>query len=60
MASIAAAFTSILPAFSLLLGLLLVMTSPVDGSLQSMAAGWGLITVGLIVEIVLPVARRLR
>ncbi|HZY94572.1 MAG TPA: hypothetical protein VFE98_06890 [Candidatus Bathyarchaeia archaeon] len=60
MASIAAAFSSILPAFSLLLGLLLVMTSPFDGSLQSVAAGWGLITVGLIVEIVLPVARRLR
>jgi len=60
LASAAAAFSSVLPALSLLLGLVLVMTSPVDGSLHSVAAGWGLITVGLIVEIVLPVARRLR
>ena len=60
MASTIAALTSVFPALALLIGFVLILTGARDGVLESVQAGWGLVTVGVIVEFVLPISRRLR
>lgn len=51
---------SAFPAASLLLGFFLVLFGTTDGVQQMIQSGWGFITVGVIVEFVLPISRRLR
>ena len=60
MASTIAALTSVFPAQALLIGFVLILTGARDGVLEFVQAGWGLVTVGVIVEFVLPISRRLR
>jgi hypothetical protein len=52
--------TSALPALALLAGFFLVMFGMNDGTSALVQGGWGLVTVGVIVEFVLPISRRLR
>ncbi len=52
--------TSALPALSVLVGFLLVIFGINDGTVTLVQSGWGLITVGVITEFILPVSRRLR
>ncbi|TMI57220.1 hypothetical protein E6H18_05390 [Candidatus Bathyarchaeota archaeon] len=60
MGSTLAAFTSAFPAVALLFGFLLVLVGTTDGTRELVQGGWGFITVGLMVEFVLPISRRLR
>ncbi len=60
MGSTISAFTSVFPAVALLLGFALILTGTRDGVLEFVQGGWGLVTVGVIVEFVLPISRRLR
>gem|GEM_PF-7069331 len=60
MGSTLAAFTSAFPAIALVFGFLLVFIGSTDGPRELVQGGWGFITVGVIVEFVLPVSRRLR
>src|SRR5438094_8477296 len=55
-----AAFTSAFPAVALLFGFILVRVGTTDGTRELIQGGWGFITVGIIVEFVLPISRRLR
>jgi hypothetical protein len=60
LASTLAALTSAFPAVALLFGFLLVVFGTADGIRELVQGGWGFITVGVIVEFVLPISRRLR
>jgi len=51
---------SALPALAVLAGFLLVMFGMNDGALALVQEGWGLVTVGVITEFILPISRRLR
>lgn len=51
---------SAFPATSLVIGFLLVLFGSDSGVQQMIQGGWGFITVGVIVELVLPISRRLR
>lgn len=54
------ALTSLFPAIALFLGLILVLSGSFWDGVQYTATGWGLVTVAFVVEIVLPLGRRLR
>ncbi len=60
MGSTIAALTSVFPALALLIGFVLILTGARDGVLEFVQGGWGFVTVGVIVEFVLPISRRLR
>ena len=60
MGSTLAALTSVFPAIVLPLGLFAILTGSTDGLSQLVQTGWGLVTVGMVVEFVLPISRRLR
>jgi hypothetical protein len=59
-ASLLTALTSAFPAVALLLGFSFVLLGTADGIQELVQGGWGFITVGVIVEFVLPISRRLR
>ena len=54
------AATSLFPAIALLLGLSLIIFGSFEDTVHFAATGWGLVTVALVVEVVLPLGRRLR
>ncbi len=53
-------FTSALPALSVLVGFLVVIFGISDATATLVQSGWGLITVGVITEFIMPISRRLR
>jgi hypothetical protein len=55
-----ASLTSILPAVAILSGFVLIMFSFGGGTVPLSQSGWGLVTIGIVVEFALPIARRLR
>ena len=48
------------PAVALLLGFVLVTLGSFGGGIDFTQTGWSLVTIGLLVEFALPIARRLR
>ncbi|HZY47746.1 MAG TPA: hypothetical protein VFE96_08130 [Candidatus Bathyarchaeia archaeon] len=53
-------FTSASPAVALLIGFILVILGGIGEGIDFSQSGWSFVTIGLIVEVALPVARRLR
>lgn len=53
-------FTSASPAIALLVGFILVILGSLGEGVDFSQTGWSFVTIGLIVEVALPVARRLR
>lgn len=60
MGSTLAGLASAFPAIAMLVGFISVLLGSTDGIAGLGQGGWGLITVAVIVEFVLPISRRLR
>ena len=60
MGSLLAGLASAFPAAAMLIGFVFVLIGSTDGVVELVQGGWGFITVGVIVEFVLPISRRLR
>jgi hypothetical protein len=52
--------TSASPALALLLGFTLVILGSFGGGIDFTQTGWSFVTIGILVEFALPIARRLR
>jgi hypothetical protein len=52
--------TSATPALALLLGFILVILGSFGEGIDFTQSGWSFVTIGLLVEVALPIARRLR
>jgi hypothetical protein len=53
-------FTSASPALALLLGFILVVLGSFGEGIDFTQTGWGFVTIGVLVQVALPIARRLR
>lgn len=60
LASIIASLASALPALAIAIGVAFILLGSADGAVDLVQSGWGFITVGVMVELVLPISRRLR
>lgn len=60
MGSQARVFTSASAALALLLGFILVILGSFGEGIDFTQTGWGFVTIGLLVQVALPIARRLR
>jgi hypothetical protein len=58
--SILAGLASAFPAAAIMLGFAFILLGLSNGIAELVQGGWGFITVGVIVEFVLPISRRLR
>lgn len=55
-----AGLASAFPAVAILVGFVFILLGNSDGIMALIQGGWGFLTVGVIVELVLPISRRLR
>ena len=60
MGSILAGLASAFPAVAMIAGVAFILWGTTNGIAAMVEGGWGFITVGIIVEFVLPISRRLR